>query len=677
MPQSELRYIKGIGEKRAEAYLRLGIDSPDALLRYFPKNYINPGKIKKISELDNGEIASVKVTVSKASLQKKIAGGLKIVRFSAFDETGIISVVYFNNPYTPEKLLHGGEYILYGRIQKNLFGAEITNPTPYSKDLACKALPLYRGLPNLPSSVIAKNIDYLLKTREIADPVPEWILDEADLIPLKDAINGIHNPESDEDLGNARNRLIFDELFYFQLGLFRIKHISKEKTNIKLSPSVSVEEFYNSLPFEPTASQKTAVSEAITSMQSGVLMNRLLQGDVGSGKTMVAAALMFACFKSSYQSAIMAPTEILARQHYNTLRGFLEPFGINIVLLTGSMTAKEKREAKALISSGEASVLVGTHAVIEKDVAFKSLGLVITDEQHRFGVRQRSRLSDKGEGVHCLVMSATPIPRTLALVIYSDLEISVLSEIPKGRQPIETYRIDSSIRTRALGFIRDHCLKGRNAYIVCPLIETGENEDLISIEEYVKMLENSPVKDIPKAVLHGKMKQKEKDRVMADFLSGKIKLLISTTVVEVGVDVPNANIMMIENAERFGLSALHQLRGRVGRGRHKSYCILVSDSKGEVARERLGAIENTSDGFKIAEYDLKTRGPGDFFGDMQHGLPSFKIADLAGDMRIVKKAQELALKVSKADSGLTLPEHALLREEINNLFRGKVDNIYL
>ncbi len=673
----ELRYVKGIGEKRAEAYKSLGISSPDALLRYFPKGYINPGKISLISELYDGDIASVRVTVSKTGETKKRIRGLTITRFQAYDESGKIAVVYYNNPYTPEKLKNGDECVLYGRVTKNLYGAEITNPFVYPENLPDKLVPQYRGKGMLTSNVISKNIEYILENTSISDPLPIEIKNEVGLVSLDKAIREIHHPESEETLEIARERLIFDELFYFQLGLLKLKNVSKEKTNIKINEDFSPEEFYKTLPFEPTGSQRKAVDEALEDLKNGTLMNRLLQGDVGSGKTLVAAALILAAAKSGYQSVLMAPTEILAAQHLETLRGFLDKFGVKTALLSGSLKASEKRSVKESIFTGQVQVVIGTHAVIEKDVEFKNLGLVITDEQHRFGVAQRSRLLGKGNGVHCLVMSATPIPRTLALVMYSDLDISVLSEIPKGREKVDTFKIDSSIRTRALGFIRDHCNEGRNAYIVCPLIENNIENDLISIEEYSEMLKKSPVKDVPMAVLHGKMKPKEKDEVMSAFQKGEVKLLISTTVVEVGVDVPNANIMMIENAERFGLSQLHQLRGRVGRGKHKSYCILVSDSKGETAKSRLKAICDTADGFKIAEFDLKTRGPGDFFGNMQHGLPSFKIADLASDMRIVKKASEAASAMIKTDPMLKQPENAEIKRYVNELFEDKFENVYL
>ena len=677
MKNKDIRYIKGVGEKRAEAYYRLGINSPDALLRYYPRSYINPGKVTPIRELFHGDIASVRVVINKNSVSNgKLKGGRRIIKFSAFDETGKISVVYFNNPYTPESLKHGEEYILFGRITRNLYGPEITNPVVFPKDTEEALKPVYRASSSLSSKVIEKNIKTVLEETEIIDPMPKSILTENSLLSLSDAIRTIHSPKDEMEVERAKARLVFDELFYFQLGLLKLKNVAKKLTKIKINANFSPENFYNSLPFEPTNAQKKAVEEALSDMKKGILMNRLLQGDVGSGKTLVAAALMLSVIESGYQAVLMAPTEILAAQHYKTMQSFFKDFGISVVLLNGSKTAKEKRETKALISSGEADIIIGTHAVIQKDVEFYNIGLVITDEQHRFGVSQRSELLNKSGGVHCLVMSATPIPRTLALVMYSDLDVSVLDEIPSGRKPVETLKIDSSIRERALGFIKKNCDEGRNAYIVCPLIEEG-TEGLLSVEEYVELLKKSPVKDIPFAVLHGKMKASEKDLIMSQFKNGEIKLLLSTTVVEVGVDVPNANIMMIENAERFGLSQLHQLRGRVGRGEYKSYCILLSDAKGSNATERLSALCNISDGFKIAEYDLKTRGPGDFFGNMQHGLPSFKIADMAGDMRIVKKASEAAVKLLRTDPNLEKEENKALKDEVNNLFQEKTEKIYL
>lgn len=675
MKSKDIRYIKGVGEKRAEAYHRLGIDSPDALLRYYPRSYINPGKITPVLNLLGGETASIRVVINKNSLKTaKLRGRNSIVKFSAFDETGKIAVTYFNNPYTPETLKHGEEYVLYGRVSRNLYGAEITNPLVFQKNIKPELKPIYTASGLLSSKTIEKNIKTVLEEIEIKDPLPENVLSENGLISLSDALKIIHSPKDENQLSLAKERLVFDELFYFQLGLIKLKSLGRKETNIKIAENFSPERFYKTLPFTPTNAQKKAVNEALIDMKKGVLMNRLLQGDVGSGKTLVAAALMLSIVESGYQAVLMAPTEILAAQHYNTLKNLMGKEK-NIVLINGSKTAKEKREVKELISSGKADIIIGTHAVIQKDVEFYNLGLVITDEQHRFGVAQRSELINKGEGVHCLVMSATPIPRTLALVIYSDLDISVLDEIPSGRKPIDTLKIDSSIRERALRFIKKNCMEGRNAYIVCPLIEEGA-EGLLSVEEYLELLKNSPVKDIPFAVLHGKMKAKDKDLVMERFKMGEIKLLISTTVVEVGVDVPNANIMMIENAERFGLSQLHQLRGRVGRGEYKSYCILVSDAKGH-SEERLNALCNISDGFKIAEYDLKTRGPGDFLGNMQHGLPEFKIADMAGDMRIVKKARAAAANLLKNDLSLEKEENKALKEEVNRLFKDKTEKIYL
>lgn len=676
MVNKDIRFIKGIGEKRAEAYHRLGIDSPDALLRYYPKSYINPGKTTPVNELISGSVAAVRVVIDKRLNNARIKGGRRIIKFYAFDETERMSVVYFNNPYTPEKLIHGEEYILFGRVSRNLYGAEMTNPTVFSKDTADELMPIYPASAALSSRIIEKNIKTVLSEIEIEDPMPKAVLKENGLMSLSEAIHTIHSPKSISDVETAKERLVFDELFYFQLGLLKLKSTGKKSTIVRVKDDFSPEPFYRFLPFEPTSAQKRAVNEALNEMKSGIQMNRLLQGDVGSGKTLVAAVLMLSMVRSGYQAVLMAPTEILAAQHYKTMENFFSLAKINTVLLTGSKTAKEKREIKKQISSGEADIIIGTHALIEKDVEFANLGLVITDEQHRFGVSQRSALFGKENGVHCLVMSATPIPRTLALVLYSDLDVSVLDEIPKNRKPIETLKIDSSIRERALTFIKKNCEEGRNAYIVCPLIEEGP-EGLLSLEEYLELLKNSPVKDIPFAVLHGRMKASEKDAVMSKFKNGEIKLLISTTVVEVGVDVPNANIMMIENAERFGLSQLHQLRGRVGRGEYKSYCILLSDSKGSAAAERLGALCDISDGFKIAEYDLKTRGPGDFFGNMQHGLPAFKIADMAGDMRIVKKATEAAAKLIKSDKNLEKDEHKKLRQEVNLLFKEKTEKIYL
>ena len=501
---------------------------------------------------------------------------------------------------------------------------------------------------------------------EVREILPQNIITKFNLLPISDAIKTIHFPESKKQYENARKRLVFEELFVLSTALMLLKGREKGKTNVSFT-NVDITAFYNALPFELTGAQKRAIEEILSDTEKDVPMNRLLQGDVGSGKTMVAAAGCYAAFQKGYQSAVMAPTEILAAQHEATLRKILEPLGAKVVLLTGSLTKKQKDELRVKISDGTYDVVVGTHALVQKDTEFYRLGFVVTDEQHRFGVRQRSELSKKGLKPHHLVMSATPIPRTLALIVYGDLDISVLDELPKGRQKVETFAVHSDKRKRALGFIEKELSAGRQAYVVCPLIEETESE-LMAAVKYYEIIKTRYFPGYNVALLHGKLKPDEKDKIMSEFKNGNIDVLVSTTVVEVGVDVPNATVMMIENAERFGLSQLHQLRGRVGRGSHQSYCILVSDNEGAENRRRLGVMKETTDGFIIAKEDLKLRGAGDFFGDRQHGLPEFGIADLLEDSALFKTARAEAKNLLTFDKRLTNPENTALRLHIEKIF---------
>ncbi len=507
---------------------------------------------------------------------------------------------------------------------------------------------------------------------EFAETLPRDIRQKYGLIELTAAMRNIHFPESFDLLAAARKRLIFEELLTLQLGLLKLKSKKRRESHISISHDYTTD-FLKLLPFKPTGAQLRAVKDCVADMQGKYPMNRLLQGDVGSGKTAVAAGVIYAAAKNGYQCAFMAPTEILANQHFETLSKMLEPAGITVRLITGSTSAAEKRRIKAELAAGEVQLAIGTHALIQKDVDFKNLGLVITDEQHRFGVNQRASLAEKGGEVHSLVMSATPIPRTLALMIYGDLDISVLDELPPGRQKIRTDVVDSRYHKRLYEFVKKQISAGQQAYIVCPLVEAGES-DLLPAEEYAEQLANGAFKGINLGVLHGKMNSKSKERVMAGFVSGHIKILVATTVVEVGVDVPNASVMIIENAERFGLSQLHQLRGRVGRGKAQSYCVLVSDSKSETARERLQIMKKYSDGFKIADEDLKQRGPGDFFGNRQHGLPELKIADMLSNTEMLALCRECADNILAEDFRLDLPKYAPLADKITQMFSESLQN---
>ncbi len=669
---TNIKYLKGVGEKRAALLNKLDIFTVGDLLHHYPRNYRKWSNFLTISQAVPGETCCIKAIVGKAAKGAKIRQGMTIFKTEATDGTDLIRITIFNNKYLAQSIEQGKEYYFYGKISGNLYSKEITvseiSEVNKTKDIS-PIYPQTRGinskyLSKLILSVFAQNNNIL---NEI---IPAEIRDSLCLMDINKAIREIHFPTNEDFLSEAKRRLVFEELFVLQLGLMKLKGNSKEKTSIVLKGDFT-EEFFRTLPFTPTNAQKKAVNECVAQMQSGFCMNRLLQGDVGSGKTLVAAAIIYNIIKSGYQAAFMAPTEILAKQHFNTISSFLRPFNFNVDLLTGAMTAKEKRDAKNRLSKGETDVIIGTHALIQDDVKFDNIGLVITDEQHRFGVRQRDALFDKGLFPHTFVMSATPIPRTLALMIFGDLDISILDELPPGRQQIETYSITSEKRNRAYNYVKQHLNEGRQGYIICPLVDDNDDDSLAAAKKYAEDIAKNEFCDFSVGLLHGKMKSKDKEAVMAEFVKGNIQLLVSTTVIEVGVDVPNAVIMIIENSERFGLSQLHQLRGRIGRGKYKSTCILISDARGNNAMKRMKIMKDTSDGFKIADEDLALRGPGDFFGDKQHGLPELKIAMLT-DTFTLKEANAFALKLLEQDFELTnYPE---LKKAVKNLFNNKILN---
>ena len=575
------------------------------------------------------------------------------------------------NPYIVNTLTEGKEYIFYGKVSGTLLRKEMSVPEFYPVSSAPSVCPIYHQTEGLSTRMIRNAVKHALALlpEQVKDPIPYSIRMQHHLCELRYALEQIHFPDSMESKEIAKKRLVFEELFTLQLGLLELKYRKKQETS--LPPFIDYSnEFFQLLPFAPTGAQKRAISEAMADMtnpKNRKPMSRLVQGDVGSGKTAVAAALCYSVIKNGVQAALMAPTEILAQQHHASISNILKDTGISVGLLTGSVTPAKKRKLLEQLQDGSIKMVIGTHALISETVAFQNLGLVITDEQHRFGVAQRSLLAEKGNHPHMLVMSATPIPRTLALIIYGDLDISVLDELPPGRQTIETYAISSRKRARALQYIRTHLDAGQQAYIICPLVEESTN-DMASVVQYANALQTETFPDKVIGILHGKMKPKEKDTVMTAFAKGEIDVLVSTTVVEVGVDVPNAVIILIENAERYGLSQLHQLRGRVGRGTMKSTCILVSDAQNEEAVARLKILCSTSDGFRIADEDLRLRGPGDFFGEKQHGLPDLKIANMAEDMEVLKEAQSAARHVLSCDPKLEQPEHRGLKGQVKRLF---------
>ena len=670
---TDVRYIKGIGEAKAKALGRLGVRNVGNLLSFFPRAYEDRSRILPIARLMEGEASCVRAMIATEPETSRVRRGMELLRFRIADESGGMLVTYFNQAWLKTKLRRGDTYIFYGRVQvvgRTLaFTNPVFEPEAEAGRVTGRIMPVYKLTSGISQRDLTGAVRRALDERGLSLPnaLPEHVERRYRLCTARYAYENIHFPSDLRALGLARRRLVFEELFTLVCALSLVRGEGESRPGIAVQRR-DFSEFTRTLPFTPTGAQKRAIAEAAEDMCSGRLMNRLVQGDVGSGKTLVAAALVWLAACSSLQSAFMAPTELLASQHYATLSGFLAPFGLKVVKLTGSMTARARREALASLASGEAALAVGTHALISEGVEFTRLGLVITDEQHRFGVAQRSALAGKGESPHVLVMSATPIPRTLALIIYGDLDVSLIDELPPGRQEVDTFAVTSSYRRRLNGFISRLTGEGRQVFVVCPAIESDPDAptDLITAEEHTEELRRAlPALRIE--CIHGKMKAKERDGIMARFAAGDIDVLVSTTVIEVGVDVPNAALMIVENAERFGLSQLHQLRGRVGRGQHKSYCVLVSDAKNEEARERLAAMTHIHDGFRIAEEDLRLRGPGDFFGARQHGLPELHIADLGADMDVLKTAQSAAQELLAADPGLTQRENRPVRAAAEQL----------
>ena len=670
-----IRYIKGIGEKRANYLEKIGIRTLHDLVSFFPRAYEDRTVIRPVSMCSPGETVCIIAMVATMPQYNYIRRGMELVKVRAVDDTGSVDITFFNQPYVRNSLILGESYIFYGKMDGTARRLKLTNPL-FEKEseiggVTGRIMPIYRLTAGISQKMLQAAVRSGLDAcgKLLPEYLPEYVRSKYQLAATDYSYENIHFPIDFSALALARRRLVFEELFVLSCALGFFRGVRTNQAGI-LFTCCDPEEFYSKLPFSPTNAQRRAVKQAFEDMCSGNAMSRLVQGDVGSGKTLVAAACIWLCHKNGMQAAFMAPTEILANQHVKTLTGFLEGFGIRVGLLTGSMTAKQKRTVKEDISTGMLDAVVGTHALISGDVEFSELGLVVTDEQHRFGVEQRGELAEKGSRPHVLVMSATPIPRTLALIIYGDLDVSVIDELPPGRQAVETYVAAESMRERVNKFIRRLAGEGRQVFIVCPMVEENEElpQKLKSAQEHAEMLKTEVFPDLGIGCIHGRLKAKDKDKIMTAFLQGEIDILVATTVIEVGVDVPNAALMIIENAERFGLSQLHQLRGRVGRGQHKSYCILVSDAEGDDAKARLKAMQNTTDGFKISEEDLKLRGPGDFFGSRQHGLPEMHIADLYADMDVLKNAQSAATELLKKDPGIDKPENQAIKERINELF---------
>ena len=664
----DIRYLKGVGEKRAGLLNKLGIFTIEQLLEYYPRDYRDFSREMLVSDCESGENACIKATLISSVKEHMIRRGMTLYKCDFTDGKTVIHATLFNQKFLAKSLKIYEDYILFGKIEKRLSFAEMSSPQILPAKDNAGIHPIYRATEKLSSAAIEKLMKAALEQHgEFAETLPRDIRQKYGLIELTAAMRNIHFPESFDLLAAARKRLIFEELLILQLGLLKLKSKKRRESRISISHDYTAD-FLKLLPFKPTGAQLRAVKDCVADMQGKYPMNRLLQGDVGSGKTLVAAAAIWACIRSGYQAALLAPTEILAAQHAENLNRMLAPFGMRVALLTGGMKAAARRTTLAAIRSDEADLVVGTHAILSEGVEFARLGLAVVDEQHRFGVRQRGMLAEKAANPHLLVMSATPIPRTLGLLIYGDLDISILDELPPGRKPVKTRCITGKKRRDLYGFLDQEIGAGRQVYIVCPAIEDTPDGGLNAVKSYYEDIAKALLPDRRVGLMHGKLKPKEKAAVMDDFKTGRLDALVSTTVIEVGVDVPNATVMVIENAERYGLSALHQLRGRVGRGAAESWCFLVSDNTAESVQKRLKFLCSTSDGFAVAQFDLETRGPGDFFGSRQHGLPTLQIADLMNDTRTLHAAQAEAAALLAADPLLEAPEHSLLAAQVEQMF---------
>ncbi len=665
---ASVRTLKGVGEKRAALYEKLGIRTLLDLAEHYPRAYEDWSNPMLISAAEPGVPCCIRGWAVNTPTEYRVRRGMTLYRFRVTDGYQTLQVTLFNNPYAAAKVHRNDEILLYGTVVADGKRAEMTSPQIESVS-AAKIRPLYPLTEGLTNKMIATNVAAVLDLLEktgLPEILPPDVVEKEGLCDRLTAIKSIHFPADQTAVEQARRRLIYEELFVLQLGLLRLKSRSRRLSGAVLKIDHTAD-YVAGLPFTLTGAQRRAIADCIGDLTGVCPMSRLVQGDVGSGKTAVAAGVAYSLIREGWQAAMMAPTEILAEQHAATLQKLLGD-SVRVGLLTGSVPAARKRQLQQAIADGEIDFVVGTHALISESVQFARLGLVITDEQHRFGVAQRAKLAAKGQDPHLLVMSATPIPRTLALILYGDLDVSVLDELPPGRQPVETFAIGSDKRERAYGYIRKHLDEGRQGFIVCPLVEEGEEpSDLTSATELYNDLQGNAFRGYRLGLLHGRMKAAEKEAVMTAFARGEIQLLVSTTVIEVGVDVPNAVIMAVENAERFGLAQLHQLRGRVGRGKHRSTCILISDNRGEDNLRRLAVMKATNDGFKIADEDLKLRGPGDFFGNRQHGLPQLKVADLLSDMPLLQRAQSRATALLDEDPNLI--NHPALWQAVEHLFR--------
>ena len=676
--EKDVKYIKGVGPNRVKLLNKLGIFTLKDLITYYPRTYEDRSKPKNIAECIDGEEVLIEAYASGRVSDVRLRGKT-MQKLVIRDETGVATAVWFNQSYLKNKFEQGKKYTFYGKVN-NTFGRITINSPVFDEEGKTsntgKIIPIYPLTFSLSQNTIRRIMENAIKEVEgnLEETLPEYILQEYKLEGINEATKNIHFPKEFKDFNIARNRFVFEELLTMQLALLELKnsYINEEK-GIQFSKDVHMSDIIQKLPFQLTNAQRRVLEEIDNNMESDKPMNRLLQGDVGSGKTVIAMCAAYKAVKCGYQAAIMAPTAILATQHLENFKKTFDKLDIKCELLISAMTKKKKTELLERLKNGEIDILIGTHALLQENVEFKNLGLVVTDEQHRFGVKQRTTIVEKGQNPDVLVMTATPIPRTLALILYGDLDISIIDELPPNRKKIDTFAVTKGMEDRINNFIKVQLKEGRQAYIVCPLVEENEELDLKSVEKLYEKCKSETFPEYRVEYIHGKMKAKDKDDIMMRFKNKEIDILISTTVIEVGVDVPNANIMVIEDAQRFGLAQLHQLRGRVGRGEYKSYCILKYEGKGETVRKRMKVMCDTNDGFIISEKDLELRGSGDFFGTMQHGLPEFKIANLFEDMNILKVAQEVAIKIIDKDPKLEKEENTRLKALIRDKFTKRIE----
>ncbi len=673
MIHDSISTIKSIGPAREKLFNKVDVYTVEDMLKYYPRAYEDRSKSKNICDVTDGESVLIKACAVTVVKNNRIRRGLSLQKLKISDGTGVAEITWFNQEWICKSYDISADYYFFGTVKVKNHRVEMSNPI-YEKcdnpQFTNKIVPIYPLTANLTQKTVQTTVAECVRAiPEIEESIPDFIREKYTLCGIDYAVENIHFPQSQEKHGFARRRLAFEELFYLQLAMRYLRSKRKTYEGISLIDKNYSYEFVSSLPFKLTDDQLKVIGEISADMSGQQPMNRLVQGDVGCGKTVVAATAMYIAVKNGYQAVMMAPTEILATQHYESLNEMFKSFEIKTVLLTGSMTAKQKREAYELIKTGQADIIVGTHAVIQKEVEFSRLALVITDEQHRFGVKQRSALAEKGEHPHMLVMTATPIPRTLALIIYGDLDVSCIKQLPPGRKPVDTFAVDETMRTRINNFMLKQINEGRQIYIVCPMVENSETlEDVKAVTEFAEQLKKNVFTNYNVGVVHGKMPSKEKDKIMSEFYNSNIHVLVSTTVIEVGVNVPNANTMVVENAERFGLSQLHQLRGRVGRGEYQSYCIMFCNSKNDVAKERMKIMTETNDGFVISEKDLQIRGPGEFFGTRQHGLPEFKIANIYEDTDILISSGQASEYVMKNSMDMSAKDKSMIKNNLNKIF---------